>query len=54
MMLTYTDDNGRVRWSNGRFAKTDVVVPDETCPNGCVRYGDWWVPEDCATHLGIA
>lgn len=26
--------------------------PDETCPNGCVRYGEWWVPEDCPEHLG--
>jgi hypothetical protein len=29
-------------------------TPDETCPNGCERFGDWWVPEDCATHLGGA
>lgn len=26
--------------------------PDETCPNGCQRFGDWWVPEDCPQHLG--
>lgn len=52
-MLTYTDDSGRCREiATGRFAKTDVAVPDETCVNGCVRYGDWWVPADCPTHLG--
>ena len=26
--------------------------PDEVCQNGCTRYGDWWVPEDCPKHLG--
>lgn len=26
---------------------------EETCPNGCVRFGDWWVPEDCPEHLGV-
>ena len=48
-MFTYYDDQGRYRDNRGRFAS---LKPDETCPNGCERYGDWWVPEDCATHLG--
>lgn len=49
--MRYVDGAGRVRDSLGRFAR---LGPDETCPNGCERYGDWWVPEDCPTHLGGA
>jgi len=48
----YLDDAGRVRsLATGRFAK---ARPDETCPNGCERWGDWWVAEDCPEHLGGA
>lgn len=52
-MFTYYDEKtNRFRdCATGRFAPSSPV-PDETCPNGCARYGDWWVPEDCATHLG--
>jgi hypothetical protein len=46
---TYYDDAGRLRDSMGRFAS---LAPSEVCPNGCERYGDWWVPADCPTHLG--
>ena len=53
VILTYVDDAGRLRYSNGRFAPWRRE-PDETCPNGCARYGDWWIPEDCATHLAGA
>ena len=49
MDLTYIDDQGRLRNSRGQFAS---LRPNEVCPNGCERYGDWWVPADCATHLG--
>ncbi len=54
-MFTYYDEKtNRLRSvATGRFAPF-VTTPDETCPNGCERYGDWWVPEDCATHLGGA
>lgn len=41
----------------GRFVAFDsarVRMPDETCPLGCERYGDRWVPADCPTHLGGA
>lgn len=48
---TYYDDAGRLRDSKGRFA---APRPDETCPNGCERFGDWWVPADCPIHLGGA
>lgn len=51
--MIYLDDQGRLRHGNGRFAPS-VRQPDETCPNGCERYGDWWVPVDCPTHLGGA
>ena len=27
-----------------------LTEPDE--PSDGVRYGDWWVPEDCPAHLG--
>jgi hypothetical protein len=37
----------------GRFVAFNPA-PDEVCPNGCERFGDWWVPEDCPTHLGSA
>lgn len=48
-MFTYVDDRGRLREiRTGRFVSHK---PDEVCPNGCERYGDWWVPEDCPTHL---
>ena len=33
------------------MAEEPEPTPDETCPNGCVRYGEWWVPEDCPEHL---
>lgn len=50
----YVDDGGRLRDARtGRFV-ADRKEPDEVCPNGCERYGDWWVPEDCPTHLGGA
>ena len=53
--LLYVDDSGRLRNSRGQFARMyrdDVnPAPDERCPNGCERWGDWWVPADCATHL---
>lgn len=53
-MITYVDDGGRLRdCRTGRFVPTNPA-PDETCPNGCERYGDWWVPADCPTHLGGA
>lgn len=54
MDLLYADDRGRLRDSKGRFASYDDVTPEpnETCPNGCERWGDWWVPADCPTHLG--
>lgn len=54
-MFTYYDEKlNRLRCvASGRFAPWDPK-PDETCPNGCVRFGEWWVPEDCATHLGVA
>lgn len=30
----------------------DEEQPDETCHNGCERFGVWWhVPGDCPTHL---
>jgi hypothetical protein len=48
MDLLYTDGQGRTRNSKGQFASHR---PDEVCPNGCERYGEWWVPEDCPTHL---
>lgn len=32
----------------------DRGVADEVCPNGCHRYGTWWVPEDCPIHLGVS
>lgn len=38
--------------ANGGDDEEALGEPDETCRNGCVRYGDWWVPEDCPTHLG--
>lgn len=53
MDLLYIDDAGRLRNSRGQFATYDPR-PDETCPNGCERFGDWWVPVDCPTHLGGA
>jgi hypothetical protein len=52
--VIYVDDAGRLRDSNtGRFVG---LKPAEVCPNGCERYGDWWVVEDCPTHLlgGVA
>ena len=50
--MLYVDPQGRVRsLSTGRFAK---FAPDEICPNGCERYGEWWVAEDCAEHFGGA
>lgn len=52
MDLLYLDDHGRLRDSRGRFASARRTSPDEVCPNGCERYGDWWLPEDCPTHLG--
>jgi hypothetical protein len=57
MDLAYFDDAvGRLRNSRGQFVSWDAPTdgPDETCPNGCERYGDWWVPEDCPIHLGGA
>jgi hypothetical protein len=52
--LLYVDDAGRLRNSRGQFAAyaTDWPTPDEVCPNGCERFGYWWVPVDCAKHLG--
>lgn len=30
----------------------DEPEPDEVCPRGCERFGDWWsVPVDCPVHL---
>jgi hypothetical protein len=51
-MFTYYDEKSdRLRDNaTGQFAPFNPA-PDETCPNGCERYGDWWVPEDCPTHL---
>jgi hypothetical protein len=51
-MFTYYDEKSNRLRDNatGRFAPFNPA-PDETCPNGCERYGDWWVPEDCPTHL---
>jgi hypothetical protein len=50
--FAYIDDNGRARslWT-GRFV---AMRPDEICQNGCERWGDWWIPADCATHIGGA
>jgi hypothetical protein len=52
----YTDERGRWRDRQGRYAAWPEAPsePDETCPNGCERFGDWWVPVDCAIHLGVA
>lgn len=56
MIFTYYDEKlNRMRdTATGRFAPFAAAYgPDEACPNGCERYGDWWaVLEDCATHLG--
>lgn len=55
MDLTYVDERGRLRNSRGQFvASSGPTEPDETCPNGCARFGDWWAPEDCPVHLGGA
>ena len=53
MFTQYDEKLNRMRdTATGRFAPfTAAYGPDETCPNGCERYGDWWVPEDCPTHL---
>ena len=59
-MITYYDEKvNRLRDSaTGRFALPTIRfepvsdTPNEVCPNGCERYGDWWVPEDCPDHLG--
>lgn len=56
----YDYDLGRLRDPmTGRFVafnpdpdEVKPTEPDETCPNGCERFGDWWVPADCPTHLG--
>ncbi len=55
-VVIYMDDAGQLRDSKGRFARDHTGgAPDEVCPNGCERYGDWWVPEDCPKHLlGVA
>lgn len=51
MQLRYYDEAvDRFRTSDGRFAK---LTADETCPNGCERYGGWWFAEDCPRHLGF-
>lgn len=54
MFTIYDEKSNRLRdTQTGRFAPFKAALrPDETCPNGCERYGDWWVPEDCPTHLG--
>jgi hypothetical protein len=59
MFVQYDEKLNRLRdTATGRFAPFTTAqaadAPDETCPNGCERYGDWWVPEDCAEHLGGA
>ena len=57
MFSMYDEALNRMRdTATGRFVKFAHAygAPDETCPNGCERYGDWWVPEDCATHLGAS
>ena len=57
-MFTYYDEAlNRMRdVATGRFASFNAAagLPDEVCANGCERFGEWWVPEDCATHLGGA
>lgn len=52
-MFTYYDEKtNRLRSGDtGRFVPFNIK-PDEVCSNGCERYGDWWVPEDCPVHLG--
>ena len=53
MLTYYAVKVNRLRDWTGRFVPFAAhTAPDETCPNGCERYGDWWVPEDCPTHLG--
>jgi len=54
MFTIYDEKSNRLRdTQTGRFAPFKAALrPDETCPNGCERYGEWWVPEDCPTHLG--
>ena len=56
--VVYQDDQGRLRDAgSGQFAADPYAddvesEPDERCPNGCERYGDWWsVPVDCPVHL---
>lgn len=52
MFAYYDVKSDRLRDNaTGRFAPFNPS-PDETCPYGCERFGDWWVPEDCSTHLG--
>jgi hypothetical protein len=52
MVLYHDEKVGRLRdLRTGRFV-ADNPAPDEVCPNGCVRFGDWWVPEDCPEHIG--
>lgn len=54
-MFTYYDEKANRLRDNatGRFMPfASHLAPDETCPNGCERFGDWWVPEDCPEHLG--
>lgn len=38
--------------ADGALVDRAEPLPDETCPNGCARFDDWWVPEDCPEHLG--
>jgi hypothetical protein len=54
MFIYYDEKSNRLRDNaTGRFAPFSAPVgPDETCPNGCERYGALWIPEDCPTHLG--
>ena len=52
-MFTYYDEKAnRLRDQKGRFAPfASHTSPDEICPNGCERWSDWWIPEDCPRHL---